>query len=62
MQDVETTQGKFTRSEIAQLLDAKEKAVDFAIENRPKIGRTIVKALRIAYKDRQYDKPYKMAA
>ncbi len=49
----------FKPNEIAQLLDAREKVVNYAIENRASIKKPIIEALRVVYNDKKYNKPYK---
>lgn len=49
----------FKRSEIAELLDTNREIIRYAIDNKHKIAPKIIKALRIAYSNTNYNKPYK---
>ena len=49
----------FTLEETCELLDTTPQIVDYAIKHDKKIEADIVKALRILYKDKRVNRPYK---
>ncbi len=49
---------KFSKKEVIELLDLKEKAFDYLKENRKKIETKIISDLKVLYPDKTVEKPY----
>ncbi len=48
----------FNEPEICELLDRDERVIQYAIEHRPKVEKTIIKAIRVFHPDKKVNKPY----
>lgn len=54
----EAEEAGFSREEISELTGFGERSIDYALKNREKIGRDIIKVLKIIYPEREIKCPY----